>query len=122
MIPGASKCLITAGDVEVTSEEFQVLVATFGTSESQITWRQDPAPEEIIMMNMNIMIIMSSLHLTLVTETVTSVGMTASTNTSPAMGHVMKVDTNAGASVFLNTTLVSVEQSHYPSTVSSTAA
>ena len=68
------------------------------------------------MMNMNIMIIMSPLHLTLVVETATSVGTTASTNTSPAMGHVMKmmdcIDTNAGASVFTVVCPVSVEQSH----------
>ena len=76
----------------------------------QITSRQDPAPEE---------------KQTLVAGTVTSVGTTASTNTSPAMGHVMKmmdtIDTNAGASVFGRAGPVSVEQSHLPGTVSSTA-
>ena len=41
-------------------------------------------------------------------------------NTSPAMGHVMKTDTNAGASVFGGS--VSVEQSHSLRTVPSTAA
>ena len=69
---------------------------------------------------MNIIIIMSPLHLTLVAGTATSVGTNAFINTSPAMGHVMKEDTNAGASVF--TGPVSVEQSHSPGTVSSTAA
>ena len=34
MFPGTSECLITADDVEVSSEEFRVLVATLGTSES----------------------------------------------------------------------------------------
>ena len=49
-------------------------------------------------------------------ETVTSVRTNASTNTSPAMGHVIKmmetIDTNAGASVFGRLGPVSVEQSH----------
>ena len=40
------------------------------------------------------------------------VATAASTNTSPAMGHVMKEDTNAGASVFTRSGPVSVEQSH----------
>ena len=59
---------------------------------------------------------MQILTLTLATETATSVRANASTNTSPAMGHVMKmmdtIDTNAGASVFTVTCPVSVEQSH----------
>ena len=67
----------------------------------QITSRQDPAPEE---------------RQTLVAGTDTSVGTNVSTNTSPAMGHVMKmmdtIDTNAGASVFTVAVPVSVEQSH----------
>ena len=73
----------------------------------QITRRQDLAPEE---------------RPTLVAGAVTSVGTNASTNTSPAMGHVMKEDTNAGASVFGRAGPVSVELSHLPGTVSSTAA
>ena len=43
-------------------------------------------------------------------------------NTSPAMGHVMKEDTNAEASVFGRAGRVSVEQSHSPRTVPITAA
>ena len=73
----------------------------------QITSRQNPAPEE---------------KQTLVAGTATSVGTNAFTITSPAMGHVVEVDTNAGASVFTVAGPVSVEQSHSPGTVSSTAA
>ena len=65
-----------------------------------------PGQEESVLEKMQI------LTLTLVTVTDTSVGTTVSTNTRPAMGHVMKEDTNAGASVFGRTGPVSVEQSH----------
>ena len=63
-----------------------------------------PGQEESVLEKMQIM------TPTLATLTVTSVGTNASTITSPAMGHVMKIDTNVGASVF--TIPVSVEQSH----------
>ena len=64
-----------------------------------------PGQEESVLEKMQI------LTLTLATEIATSVRANASTNTSPAMGHVMEVDTNAGASVFMTSCPVSVEQS-----------